>query len=147
VARFAGGWTRQYPTFAPLCVAAIGMLPLPLMHRAAAVTNMQRAPVDAQIQRLDEYDPSFPAAREQIRKWRTTCSPERDPKMPPSLRNRNADNWRVLLAIADDLGHGEDARAAALELCANRPDEDPGVVLLTDIRTVFTVLGVATTER
>jgi len=142
VARFAGGWTRQYPTFAPLCVAAIGMLPLPLMHRAAAVTNMQRAPVDALIQRLDEYDPSFPAARDQIRKWRATCLLERNPEMPPSLRNRNADNWRVLLAIADDLGHGEDARAAALELCANRPDEDPGVVLLTDIRTVFTVLGV-----
>jgi hypothetical protein len=27
--------------------------------------------------------------------------------MPPMLRNRAADNWRVLLAIADDLGHGE----------------------------------------
>lgn len=61
--------------------------------------------------------------------------------MPPSLRNRAADNWRILLSIADDLGHGEDARAAAIALCANRPDEDPGVILLNDIR-VFDTMGV-----
>jgi hypothetical protein len=62
--------------------------------------------------------------------------------MPPSLRNRAADNWRVLFAIADNLGHGEDARAAAMELHTNRSDEDPGVLLLTDIRSVFLALGV-----
>jgi hypothetical protein len=62
---------------------------------------------------------------------------EQDPEMPPSLLNRAADNWRVLLSIADSLGRGEEARAAALELSANRPDEDPGVVLLGDIFTVF----------
>jgi Protein of unknown function (DUF3631) len=61
--------------------------------------------------------------------------------MPPSLRNRAADNWRILLSIADDLGHGEDARGAAIALCANRPDEDPGVILLNDIR-VFDTMGV-----
>jgi putative DNA primase/helicase len=57
--------------------------------------------------------------------------------MPPSIRNRAADNWRVLLSIADALGHSNDARAAAVELYGNRPDEDPGVVLLQDIQTVF----------
>src|SRR5262245_20196080 len=62
--------------------------------------------------------------------------------MPPSFRNRVADNWRVLFAIADDLGHGEAARAAAITLSANRPDEDPGVVLLGDIQTIFWRLGV-----
>jgi hypothetical protein len=62
--------------------------------------------------------------------------------MPPVLRNRAADNWRVLLSIADDLGHGEAARSAAVTLSANRPDEDPGVVLLADIRAVFQARGV-----
>jgi Protein of unknown function (DUF3631) len=33
------------------------------------------------------------------------------------------------------------ARAAAIALCANRPDEDPGVILLNDIR-VFDTMGV-----
>jgi hypothetical protein len=46
--------------------------------------------------------------------------------MPPQLRDRAADNWRPLLSIADALGHGEDARAAAIALCAKRPDEDAG---------------------
>ena len=56
--------------------------------------------------------------------------------MPPALRNRAADNWRILISIADSLGYGEDARAAAVALSADRPDEDAGVVLLTDIRTI-----------
>jgi Protein of unknown function (DUF3631) len=60
-----------------------------------------------------------------------------DPEMPSPLRNRAADNWRGLLSIADDFGYGEDARSAAVTLSANRPDEDPGVTLLSDIRTVF----------
>ena len=62
--------------------------------------------------------------------------------MPPELHNRAADNWRPLLAIADDLGHGEDARTAAIALSVNRLDEDPGVILLTDIRSVFDASGV-----
>jgi Protein of unknown function (DUF3631) len=65
-----------------------------------------------------------------------------DPEMPPLLRNRAADNWRVLLSVADDFGYGEDARSAAVTLSANRPDEDPGVTLLDNIRGVFQALGV-----
>ncbi len=66
----------------------------------------------------------------------------RDPEMPSSLRNRAADNCRPLLAIADALGHGEAARTALVELHSNRPDEDPGVSLLADIRKVFLARGV-----
>ena len=50
--------------------------------------------------------------------------------MPPALRNRAADDWQVLISIADSLGYGEDARAAAVALTADHPDEDAGVVLL-----------------
>ena len=138
--RFVGGRSRRFFTFAPLAVAAIGMLPLPLLHRSIVI-SMQRAGGPA-LKLLDETDPKFPASREQIKKWAATCVLAREPEMPPSLTNRAADNWRVLLAIADDLGHGEEARAAAIALCADRPDEDPGVVFLTDVRTVFLTKGV-----
>jgi hypothetical protein len=121
-------------------VAAIGMLPLPLLDRAIAL-NMQRAG-GIRLKPFDEGDPAYVAAREEIRKWAATCSLALHPEMPPELRNREADNWRVLLSIADDLGHGEAARSAAVMLCANRPDEDPGVTLLGDIRGVFQALGV-----
>lgn len=138
--RYIGGRSRRFFTFAPLAVAAIGMLPLPLLHRAV-VDSMQRAGGPA-LALLDETDPKFPASREQIERWAKTCALAREPEMPPSLTNRAADNWRVLIAIADDLGHGQAARKAAIALCANRPDEDPGVVLLADIRTVFLTKGV-----
>jgi hypothetical protein len=128
-----------YPTFAPLAVTAIGMMPLPLLHRAIII-NMQRASV--RLERFDENNCKFAASREQIARWATTCSLAQDPDMPPSLRNRAADNWRVLFAIADDLGHGEEARAAAVALNSGRLDEDPGVLLLIDIRVVFEALGV-----
>jgi hypothetical protein len=139
ISRFVGGRPRRYPTFAPLAVAAIGMMPLPLLHRSVVI-NMQRA--STRLERLDENDPAFAPSREQVQKWAATCSLARDPEMPPALRNRAADNWRVLLAIADDLGRGEEARAAAIALSSNRPDEDPAVVLLADIWAIFLARGI-----
>jgi hypothetical protein len=137
--RFVGGRPQRYRTFAPLAIAAIGMLQLPLLHRAVVI-NMQRS--SAQLRRLDETRLVFHLARQGIQKWAASCTLAADPEMPPVLRNRAADNWRVLLSIADDLGYSEAARSAAVTLCANRPDEDPGIVLLADIRTAFQARGV-----
>jgi Protein of unknown function (DUF3631) len=69
-------------------------------------------------------------------------APSLDPSMPPELRNRAADNWRVLIAIADAASRewGEAARAAAIELSWGQ-DEDLPVELLTDIRRVFDQLA------
>jgi hypothetical protein len=134
VSRFLSGRTRKLPTFAPLAVAAIGDMPLPLLHRSFII-NMQRSPIP--VVRLDDRDPVFPATRAEIGKWAAACKLNPEPDMPPLLRNRAADNCRVLFAIADDLGYGETARAAATALFANRPDEDVGVLLLIDIRRIF----------
>ena len=142
ISRFISGRPRKFSVFAPLAVAAIGMLPLPLMHRAVIINMQRHAKPDTPLEQLDEHDPRLAASRVEIRKWAATCTLAREPKMPPELHNRAADNWRPLLAIADDLGHGEDARAAAIAFSINRLDEDPGVILLTDIRTVFDTLGV-----
>ena len=89
------------------------------MHRAIII-SMQRSAGNV-LKRFDENDRAFIVACEEIQKWAATCSLAQDPEMPPMLRNRAADNWRILLAIADDLGHGEAARSAAVALCANRP--------------------------
>jgi hypothetical protein len=142
VSRFIDGRPRKIPTFAPLALAAIGMeLPRPLLHRSILV-DMQRPPPDAVFEQLDETDPALPAARDQIEKWARTCVLSRHPATPTELRNREADNWRVLLAIADSLGHGEAARAAAIALTSGRSDEPVGVTLLKDIRDVFDAEGV-----
>jgi putative DNA primase/helicase len=139
--RVASGWSTQFNTFAPLAIAAIGTLPLPLLSRAIVI-NMQRRGPGETLEQLDEDSPIYPAAREQMRRWGSLCQLDRFPDMPPELLNRHGDNWRVLFSIADDLGHGEEARAAALELFARRTDEDAGVVLLNDVWTIFQRLGV-----
>ena len=135
VTRIKDGWPKRFPTFCPLVIAAIGSLPLPLLHRSVLINMQRKAPDEIHIERLDESGPDWFIAREQIQKWAATCALEQDPEIP--LINRAADNWRVLLSIADSLGHGEAARSAARELTANRPDEDPGVILLGDILAVF----------
>jgi hypothetical protein len=93
---------------------------------------------------LGRPNPAFPAARNEIRKWAISCKLSLDPKLPPSIAptSRQADNWRPLFAIADDLGYGDAARAAAVTLLANRPDEDLGVTLLINIRSIFQRLGI-----
>jgi putative DNA primase/helicase len=139
--RSVGGRKRKYGIYAPLAVAAIGTLPQPMMNRAVVI-NMERQPRESHTKWLDEDDPIFIAAREEIQRWATTCSLDRHPDMPRSLRNREADNFRVLFAIADDLGHGKEARTAAVTLCSNRPDEAVGVILLKDIREIFRQLRV-----
>jgi hypothetical protein len=133
------GAMRSFETFGPLGVAAIGALPLPLLHRSVIV-NMQRTAVEPEC-RLDDQDRTWIVARDLIYKWSMTCELNRDPDMA-GLNNRAADNWRVLFAIADDLGHGDDARKAAAALTRNRPDEDVAVILLNDIRTIFRVRAI-----
>jgi hypothetical protein len=137
--RYVRGWPRRFGVFAPLAVAAIGTLPLPLTEQCIIV-NMQRSADENQIELLDETSPIWTASRDQIRKWAATCSLASDPEMPRALRGRAADNFRPLFAVADSLGKGDEARAAAVALCAGRSDEDPAVMLLTHLRHIFDTL-------
>jgi hypothetical protein len=78
-----------------------------------------------------------------IVRWASNVALAADPPMPESRRNRAADNWQVLLAIADATGYGREARKAAEELSGqDRAYEDPIVILLVDIRDIFNRLGV-----
>jgi hypothetical protein len=149
ITRFISGRPRKYSVFAPLATAAIGTLPLPLMHRSVIVNMQRHPPGGPKLQRLDEFDPTFPKVRGLIRRWADHCKLDLDPPMPAELHNRAADNWRALFAIANDLKHGADgvphdqaARAAADALNAYMLDEDPAVIALTDIRYVFNEQGV-----
>jgi hypothetical protein len=141
VCRMIRGEPVKIRVFAPLAVAAIGTLPFPLLRRSISI-NMQRPIADQKLERLDDASPVWAAARHQIQIWERRCSLAPDPVIPAGLRNRAADNWRVLLAIADDLGHGDEARSAAIALSANRLYTEPGIALLADILEVFQQKGV-----
>ena len=142
--RCLNGELTTFSTFAPFALAAIGALPAPVLHRSV-ILRMVRAPSGAEP--LTRFDPkTMPelarmvfAVYQRTLEWAQTCKLNPDPPMPSNLRNRAADNWRVLLSIADDCSPewGRAARAAALELSEGIHDEDPGVSLLTDIREIF----------
>jgi hypothetical protein len=62
-----------------------------------------------------------------------------DPDMPNELNDRAADNWRLLLAIADAAGSDwpKKARDAARKLAGGVEAETQRVLLLADIREIF----------
>jgi len=145
IGRVISGEYRKFSTFAPMAVAAIGSLPLPLMHRSIVV-HMERT--DKPLTRLPEGDKLGEEFRAinyvygRVRAWAAEVKLNSDPDLPKELRNRQADNWRPLLAIADTFDpDGFDwsyrAREAALAFARMFHDEDAGVILLDDCRTIF----------
>jgi hypothetical protein len=139
VTRGVGKYRREYRVFAPVAIAAIGTLPLPLMSRSIVI-RMRRHDWSYDLRRFDRDNVGdLNRVYVQIRDWARTAKLNPDPKMPPELRGRDADNWRPLIAIADSFGPelGKIARAAAVIFAQDRREEDIVVQLLHSIREVF----------
>jgi hypothetical protein len=141
IMRYLDGSIQTFSTFAPLAFATISKLPLPILHRSVVI-HMERSPSET----LTRFDPKTILEQAQdceivyqeTLAWARQCELNLDPPMPGELRNRPADNWRVLASIADACGPawGELAREAAVALSKGQ-DEDLGVLLLADIRDIF----------
>ena len=147
VTRYHNGQVRSFSTFSPAAVAAIGTLPLPVMHRSVII-HMERHDGRRELKRLDKDDPDTKAdlniAYRMIFRWAKDAELNSDPPMPAQLRDRQADNWRPLIAIADAFGAdwATRAREAAVVFAGAHQDEDAAVVLLRDIRDLFEGRGV-----
>jgi Protein of unknown function (DUF3631) len=143
--RYLGGNYVSFKTFAPLALAAIGRLPLPILHRSI-VLRMERNP----HANLERFDPKTMPAQARVCEavyretldWAQQCKFDTDPPIPQELLNRAADNWRVLFSVADACSAewGKAARDAAVEL-SRGCDEDMAVRLLSDIRDIFNRLA------
>jgi hypothetical protein len=147
VTRYHGGQARSLSTFSPVAVAAIGTLPLPVMHRSIVI-HMARRDGRRQLTRLDTDDADTKAdlniAYRMMLRWARDAELTSDPPMPAPLRDRQADNWRPLIAIGDAFGAdwAMRAREAAVLCAGEHQDEDAAVVLLRDIRDIFDARGV-----
>jgi hypothetical protein len=137
--RGGGRHKRKFSIFAPLAIAAIGMnsLSLPLIDRSVIVPMRRRPHSSPRLVRLRVRDPRFEFSRRQIEYWKTDAQLNPEPDIPERLDDRAWDCWRVLIAIADSLGMGQEAREAAVALSARREDSDPVVVLLRGMRRVL----------
>jgi hypothetical protein len=143
IVRTIDGRPRSFRTFAPMALAAISAvslpLPLPLRRRSISI-HMERADGSTDLTRFDEISDkaALDIVRQSVSLWANEATLAPDPAMPKGLRGRGADNWRVLLSIADAYGEGgERARLAALIMARGYRDEDIVVTLLRHIREIF----------
>jgi hypothetical protein len=135
--RGTGKQHREYLTFAPVALASIGILTLPLMSRTIVI-HMRR---HDEKRRFDWEDTrELDLAYQHVCMWAGDVVLNRDPDIPAEVpRGRPANNWRPLIAIADACGGewGRLAREAAVTFAGAYRDEDIIIILLRDIRDIF----------
>lgn len=142
IVRTINGRPRSFSTFAPMALAAINAvsLPLPLRRRSISI-HLERADDLSDLTRFDETldKAALDIVHRSVSLWANEATLAPDPAMPKGLRGRSADNWRVLFSIADAYGEGwgERARSAALIMARGYRDEDIVVTLLRHIREIF----------
>ncbi|MFC1530669.1 DUF3631 domain-containing protein [Gemmatimonadota bacterium] len=135
---------RSYRTWCPRVIALIGHLPDTLADRSVEIRLRRKKPGEGvsllRLDRLgDETEPlrraAWTWAQDNIDRLRAA-----DPCIPTGLHDREADNWRPLLAIADLLG-GEwplRAREAATTSSEGKQESDSArEMILFDIRRLF----------
>jgi hypothetical protein len=134
---------RPFSTWAPMAVAKIGKLPATLADRAIEI-RMRRALPDEQIERFRRrHEAELAVIIRKAARWAQDHVEElaaAEPDMPAGLRNRAADNWRPLLAIADAAGGAwpQQAGASVRTLWGEADGEvSTGEELLGDIRDIF----------
>ena len=144
IRRGTGKQRRKYSTYAPIALASISVLTLPLMSRSIVI-HMRRHEGTRSLRRFKSDDTQdLDLTYQHIRMWARDAALNLDPDMPVELRGRTADNWRPLISIADACSEawGGLAREAAVAFAQAYRDEDIVVILLRDIREIFDARGV-----
>jgi hypothetical protein len=134
---------KIYNTWSPKVVAKIGPLPPTLESRAIIIPLRRKLPTETAKQIRPADKEVLHRLNRMAVRWAADHSErlsESSPQMPPWLENRDADNWRPLLSVADVLGGGwgEEARRCA-ELLGDdaKPSGPENVRLLRDIAVVL----------
>lgn len=149
---------EEFHVFGPKLLAGIG-LPPPTVRDRSFVIEMKRKKRTEAVSRFRRRDAETLAAplRERLERWaEAAVDGLRDarPDLPEKLEDRAQDAAEPLLAIADAAGAEwpDLAREALVVLAgeADCDDDEMGVRLLADLRTIFEVLqrtdGEITTE-
>jgi hypothetical protein len=134
----------EFDTFCAKALAGIGTLPDTVASRSIPI-RLERKTREDETERFFHRDiePPGQALHRRIAKWAVSNGKrlqDARPNMPDELDDRAQEGCEILVAIADLLGCGPQARAALVSLFAGeRLDSDESVRerLLRDIRDVF----------
>jgi hypothetical protein len=134
---------RSFATYAACVIALIGQLPGTLSDRSVTIDLKRRLSSESiEPFRLDRTEHLDVLARQAARWAKDNAEAVRaaDPAMPEGIYNRDADNLRPLLAIADTAGGNwpERARKPAVASHSAEGDDDASRMeqLLADIRNI-----------
>lgn len=140
---------RLYSTWAPIVLARIGKLPDTLADRAIELRMRRKLPHESIARLRGDEDAAYLELRQRCDRWAADNIDRlkgANPILPDGLSDRAEDNWRPLVAIADLAGQRwpDMARSAALGLSGRTADEDSSksVMLLSDLRSLFSEIGV-----
>src|SRR5262249_17398327 len=92
---------------------------------------------------------TFQALRRKAKRWsadNAEALKTAKPHIPLDFGNRVRQNWRLLLAIAEQAGVGKEARAAAIKLSGKSSRPSPGVRLIRALKPIFTEPFLASEE-
>jgi uncharacterized protein DUF3631 len=138
---------KWFSTWAAVAIAMIGELPGTLADRSIQVRLTRRRAEETILPfRSDKVDHLIQLASKATR-WATDNAQHlraADPEIPDVLQNRDADNWRPLVAIADVVGGDwpQRARLIAQSMAAKRASTPvEKLMLLQDICAVFMSTG------
>jgi len=133
---------RAFSVWGPVIIAGIGQIPDTLEDRSITIA-LRRRKSDEQIERLrnrrtGHLDTLCRRAARWVTDSRTALS-DADPALPEKLGDREQDNWRPLIAIANAISVvvGARARMAALEIRESVEDESAAIMCLADVAAIF----------
>jgi putative DNA primase/helicase len=139
---------RKFSTWASIALALIGNLPGTMEDRSIIIPLRRRLQLEKVVRYREDRDEGIRDIASRAAGWAAGHAAQigdRDPDVPERLNDRAADNWRPLLAIADEAGGDwpERAQEAAIALSADgaADAESTGVRLLADIKAHFETTG------
>lgn len=136
----------EFSTFCPKVLGGIGRLPETIESRSIPIRMSRALPAEARALkkiRGDRIDGECLPIRRQLARWAEDNQDAlriAEPFVPEELGARQADVWRPLFAIADQISAtmGENARNAAVSLHGEIDDEtDRGLLVLQDLKALF----------
>jgi len=136
-----------FSTFAPKAIGMVGRKLPPATLSRCIFIELRRRKKDEHVEKFAHTDDNeLVDLRRRLRRWafdNQDTLRDAKPSMPEELQNRRADNWGLLLAIADLCSGAEDfgdkARAAAIRIEGKADNKTTGVRLLADIKALFDV--------
>jgi putative DNA primase/helicase len=136
---------RAFDVFGPKAIGLIGNLPGTLAHRSIHVPMQRRLKNEKVLRlRVERETAAMRELRSQCLRWakdHETQLRHADPVLPEELENRQADNWRPLIAIADIAGSDWPSVARSLATSEESVDTSVGIELLEDLRSLFIAHG------